>query len=84
MIRMEIQKGSVVYSKAGRDKARMLLVLETTGEYAYVADGILRTVAKPKKKKMKHLQKTNRIFGVTSEITDSDIRKVLTCFKEDN
>ena len=56
----------------------MLLVLETTGEYAYVADGILRTVAKPKKKKMKHLQKTNRIFGVTSEITDSDIRKVLT------
>lgn len=81
---MEIQKGSVVYSKAGRDKARMLLVLDTSGEFAYVADGDLRTAAKPKKKKLKHLQSTNRVLGITPGMTDSDIRKALTCYKEDN
>lgn len=82
---MEIQAGSVVYSKAGRDKTKLLLVLSVENEYAYVADGILRTVDKPKKKKMKHLQKTNFLSGLeTKMLSNSDIRKILAQFKPIN
>lgn len=79
---MEITTGSIVYSKAGRDKTKMLLVLEVKDGYAYVADGSLRTVEKLKKKKLKHLQKTNRIFEIESkELTNSDVRKILAKYE---
>lgn len=81
---MEIQKGSVVYSKAGRDKTKMLLVLELSGGFAYVADGALRTVGKPKKKKLKHLQKTNWVCNISSDMSNSDIRKALADIKTNN
>lgn len=81
---MEIQKGSVVYSKAGRDKKKLLLVLRTDGEFAYVADGILRTADKPKKKKLKHLQGTKWMCKVFTDMADSDIRKALSEYKSDN
>lgn len=75
---MEIQAGSVVYSKAGRDKAKKLLVLKVEGEYAYVADGDLRKVDKLKKKKLKHLQRTNTVFeNVNENLANSDVRKLL-------
>ena len=74
---MEIQTGSVVYSKAGRDKSNILLVLSVEDGYAYVADGNLRKVDKLKKKKLKHLQKTNQVFEIGDNLTNSDIRKIL-------
>ena len=43
-------------SKAGRDAGRALVVLALEGDaYALVADGRLRPVEKPKRKKLKHL-----------------------------
>ena len=78
---MEIQKGSLVYSKAGRDKGKFLLVVKTDGEYAYTADGELRTVQKPKKKKFKHLQKTNLIAEIKSEPENFEVRKILAEYK---
>ena len=75
---MEIQTGSVVYSKAGRDKTNKFLVLKVEGEYAYIADGNLRKVDKLKKKKLKHLQKTNTVFeNVSENLANSDVRKLL-------
>ena len=74
---MEIQTGSVVYSKAGRDKSNILLVLSVEDGYAYVADGNLRKVDMLKKKKLKHLQKTNQVFEIGDNLTNSDIRKIL-------
>lgn len=51
-----IEPGRVVCSKAGRDAGRAMIVLALDGaEYALVADGRLRTVEKPKRKKFKHL-----------------------------
>jgi ribosomal protein L14E/L6E/L27E len=78
---MEIQKGSLVYSKAGRDKGDLFLVLYTEGEYAYLTDGDTRRVKKPKKKKIKHINKTNKVLEIDSEnISDSDVRKALSEF----
>lgn len=56
---MDIEIGSIVRSKAGRDKGMLFLVVDAAGEYAYVADGKLRKREKPKKKKLKHLQGTH-------------------------
>lgn len=51
-----IEPGRVVCSKAGRDAGRALIVLRLDGgEHALVADGRLRTIEKPKRKKFKHL-----------------------------
>lgn len=52
---ISIEPGRVVLSRAGRDRGRALVVLSVEGEYATLADGRLRTVEKPKRKKMKHL-----------------------------
>ena len=60
--------GRVVYSKQGRDAEKYFVVLGVINkEYVYIADGSLRTVEKPKKKKVKHLIFTDR---VAEEIRD--------------
>lgn len=48
--------GSVVLSKAGRDRGRYFVVVEKLdGQYVALADGDLRKLQNPKKKKIKHL-----------------------------
>lgn len=51
----EIKKGSVTVSERGRDKGRIMAVLNVEGQYALAADGRKRKVEKPKRKKLCHL-----------------------------
>lgn len=52
----DIAPGQIVYSKAGRDKKRYYVVVGIPwDEYVLIADGDLRKVEKPKRKKIKHL-----------------------------
>lgn len=77
--------GRVVYSKAGRDKETALLIIDVIDdEYVNVADGELRKVEKPKKKKLKHLNisdiiseelKENILSG--TKVSNSKIKKFL-------
>ena len=79
---MDITVGMLVYSKAGRDKQNMFLVLEVENGYAYIADGSLRKSEKPKKKKLIHLQKTNYIFdNVSKDIENFEIRRIIAQHK---
>jgi len=77
-------RGSVVFSKAGRDKGKAMVVLEANGEYLALADGKIRTIAKPKTKKAKHVQPTNFHIQMQPEcgrnLQDADIRKQLKNF----
>lgn len=51
-----LELGRLVVSKAGRDKGRCMMVVRLTEEpYVYVADGKLRKLSNPKKKKRMHL-----------------------------
>lgn len=60
--------GEYVISKAGRDKDRIFIVMSILDDvYVTVADGDLRRVENPKKKKMKHL---NPIEEISEEIAD--------------
>lgn len=79
---MEITVGTIVFSKAGRDKQKMLLAVKVEGNYAYVCDGVLRKVEKPKKKKLIHLQKTNYTVDIDSDsLTNSQVRGILAEYK---
>ena len=81
---MEYFPGQMVYSKSGRDKGRPFLVISCEGAYLYLADGELRPVERPKKKKIIHVQKTGFACGGLGDkfingetVTNSEISKAL-------
>ena len=81
---MEIKVGSIVRSKAGRDKGDFFIVLAMDGDYVYMANGDLRKVDQPKKKKLKHLQGTEQVsefiinkLSQGNKVTNSEVRKAL-------
>ena len=67
------EKGMLVRSKAGHDAG-------TEDAYVYLADGRLRTLQKPKKKKKKHVQ----IILQQYDIQDADDVKIRRIIKEWN
>jgi len=82
---LELSAGDIVYSLAGRDKDKIFIVLEVLDEnFAHLADGDLRRVQKAKKKKIKHLKKTNvkaelikRKLCEGVKVTNTDLRRIL-------
>lgn len=57
-----------------------MVVLEVEADYVHLVDGKLRTLAKPKKKKKKHVQPTCYTIDITAPqrgLQDADIRKGL-------
>ena len=79
---LEITVGTIVYSKAGRDKQNIFLTLDVENGYAYIVDGDLRKVEKPKKKKLIHLQKTNYVYeNISENIEDFEIRRIIAQHK---
>jgi ribosomal protein L14E/L6E/L27E len=89
----QAQVGQIVFSKKGRDKGRAMVIISVEGEYVFLADGQLRPLNKPKKKKARHIQPTRTIIDevnavninelqttATGGLTDADIRKWLKSF----
>jgi ribosomal protein L14E/L6E/L27E len=81
---MVITRGQVVYSKGGHDKGLPFIVFLVDKGYLYLVDGKLRTLNKPKKKKIIHVQPTKDIIYPIQEkldknlyLLDADIRKAL-------
>lgn len=52
--------GLFAISKAGHDKGNLYIIVREDEEYVYLADGILKLLEKPKKKKRKHIQIINK------------------------
>ncbi len=85
-----ISVGQIVFAKAGRDKDSAFIVTSVSGEYVFIANGKNRTLLKPKKKKVIHLQQMNFIDSSIKEkiesdsyLLDSDIRKSLKKYYTD-
>lgn len=54
--------GKIVYSKAGRDKDQFYTIVSILNdEFVYIANGDIRKIEKPKKKKVKHLIFTDKV-----------------------
>ena len=81
---MEASEGLIVRSKAGRDKGGMFVILKLEDGFAYVADGDLRKVDRPKKKKLRHLQLSGFeiTLDLTAEISDRKVREALAEYSE--
>jgi len=77
--------GDLVLSEKGRDQKRIFMIVGIAEEnYVLIADGSLRKLENPKRKKVKHL----KYFGVASEriteklneckkINNAELRKML-------
>lgn len=67
--------GKVVISKAGRDICNYYIVIEQIDDnYVLLADGRLKTIEKPKKKKLKHLKMTDVLAADIREYIMSNKR----------
>lgn len=79
------QVGRVVVSTAGRDTGRVFMILSVVDDsYVYIADGDLRKLDHPKKKKLKHLKLTGIVLDNIAEklklgtkVYDAEIRKAI-------
>ena len=81
---MEVDKASLIVSKAGRDKGQLFYVIDTDEQYVYLADGKSRRLEKPKRKKRKHVEQVPRTESRIAEkirngekVLNSELRKEL-------
>lgn len=84
---MEIDKSSLVVSKAGRDQGQVFYVIDADEQYVYLADGKSRRLEKPKRKKRKHIEQIPRTESRIAEkirngekVLNSELRKELASF----
>lgn len=70
-----IAAGMVVKSMAGHDSGSYYAVMRVENGFAYIADGKLRKVERPKKKNPLHLQKTL----TTVELAEITNKKTKIC-----
>ena len=84
---MEVDKSSLVVSKAGRDQGQLFFVIDADEQYVYLADGKSRRLEKPKRKKRKHIEQIPRTESRIAEkirngekVLNSELRKELASF----
>jgi len=80
----EVRAGMFAWSLAGHDKGRLYIVLGADDSFLYLADGMLRTADRPKKKKRKHVQTEYAADPLIAEkilrgaqIRDEDLRRAV-------
>ena len=84
---MEIDKSSLVVSKAGRDQGQLFYVIDVDEQYVYLADGKSRRIEAPKRKKQKHVRFIAESAAPVAEkirskekITNSELRKAIAAY----
>jgi len=77
---MELQRGLIVRSKAGRDKGGFMVVLSFERGSCLLCDGKERPLDRPKRKNVKHLAVTNESIGEEQLANNARIRKALYSF----
>lgn len=76
-----MKAGQIVKSVAGRDKNSFYVVMQAAGAEAYIADGKLRKLSKPKRKNVKHIKATDCTVDLNGK-TDKWLRNFLRDFSE--
>ena len=89
---VEYKKGYFATSLAGHDKGRLYIIIEETAkqdgkDYVLLADGEIKTLDKPKKKKVKHIQvihcmdkKIEELIVSEKPIRDEDIKCAIKAY----
>lgn len=75
--------GRIVFSKAGRDKNHLMVVVSADDKFLYLCDGKERPLEKPKRKNVKHTAFTNTILDGNSYKTDKALRRELARLRDE-
>lgn len=75
---MQIEQGSIVKSTAGHDSGRFYVALKVEGDFAYIADGKVRKLEAPKKKRLKHLSPTKSRVDTEQTATNNKLKIALS------
>ena len=81
--------GKFATSKAGHDKLKVYVIIKEETEYVYLADGIYKTLDKPKKKSKKHIQIINKSQDENltkkllnkERVSDEEIKRAIKIYK---
>ncbi len=79
---MDLVRGQLVRSRAGRDTARTFAVLAVEGQMLFLADGSLRRVNSPKRKKRKHVAPIATVLPGETLADDARLRRAIAAFDE--
>lgn len=74
---MQVQRGMVAHSMAGRDKGTVCAVLDYQAPYAWISDGKRRPLERPKKKKLIHLTPTHTVLPEEAFRSNRALRRAL-------
>lgn len=74
---MELRKGSVVRSTAGRDKDKLMAVIGTDGKMLLLCDGKERRLEKPKRKNPLHTAPAKTVLDDSAMATNRSLRRAL-------
>ena len=81
--------GKFAKSKAGHDKLKVYVIIKEEEEYVYLADGIYKTMGKPKKKSKKHIQiitkgqdanLTKKLLN-KEQVSDEEIKRAIKIYE---
>ena len=78
-----LEKGWVIRSVAGRDKGKLMLVVDVIENGVLVSDGKERPLERPKLKKPRHIEATDYRIDTKEAVSNRRLRKILRCFDAD-
>ena len=74
--------GKIVFSNAGRDKGKYLVVINCDEIYVWVADGKERKLETPKRKNIKHISLTADSLNPDQFKTNKSLKKAIAVYKD--
>lgn len=67
--------GGFAVSRAGHDFGKLYVIFYIDNEYVYLVDGKIRTLDRPKKKKIKHIKVLDRFdISLTKKVADRSVK----------
>lgn len=72
-----LEKGNVVRSSAGRDKGKLLAVIQASEKLVTVCDGKERPIDRPKSKNIRHVEYAGASLSEAEMATNRMLKKAL-------
>lgn len=81
---MEMTLGSIVRSRAGRDKGNYFVVTAIEDNAVLICDGKERPLERPKRKNLKHIAVTTAVLGADDMANNRALRRALRSYSQKN
>lgn len=78
---MELEKGQIVASRAGRDVTKLYVVLSQQQGRVLLANGAKHTLLQPKRKNVRHISPTGTVLAGNDMQTDTQLKQALAAYE---